>query len=78
MQHYENGIPANELPGAVWHKSTLSNPNGNCVEVAQLPHGEIAMRNSRDPNGPALVYTPAEVTAFVQGAKQGDFDYLVT
>jgi hypothetical protein len=39
-----------------------------------LPGGEIAMRNSRDPDGPALIYTSAEIAAFVQGAKEGDFD----
>jgi hypothetical protein len=35
------------------------------------------MRNSRDPHGPALVYTPAEIAAFLAGAKEGEFDHLV-
>ncbi|MFC4562518.1 DUF397 domain-containing protein [Nocardiopsis mangrovi] len=77
MQHAYNGIPASTLRGAVWRKSTLSNPSGNCVEVARLADGAIALRNSRHPNGPALIYTPAEITAFVQGAKRGEFDNLV-
>ena len=51
--------------------------NGNCVEVADLPTGEVAMRNSRFPEGPALVYTRAEITAFVLGAKDGEFDDLI-
>lgn len=72
-----NGIPADELTGTTWQKSRLSNPSGNCVEVARLPGGGFAVRNSRDPHGPALVYTPDEMAAFILGAKDGDFDNLV-
>jgi hypothetical protein len=60
-----------------WIKSRHSNAEGNCVEVAALPEGGVALRNSRDPDGPALVYTPAEVAAFLAGAKDGEFDHLV-
>ncbi|WP_040703204.1 DUF397 domain-containing protein [Nocardiopsis salina] len=73
-----NGVPADSLPMVVWTKSSWSNPDGNCVEVATLPGGDIAVRNSRDPRGPALVYTPDEIKAFVRGAKTGDFDELLT
>ena len=68
-----NGVPADRLR-VDWTKSSWSNPDGNCVEVATLPDGDIAVRNSRDPQGPALVYTPEEIKAFVRGAKTGDFD----
>lgn len=73
---FGNGISAGELSSAVWRKSTMSNPSGNCVEVAGLPGGAVAVRNSRYPAGPALVYTPAEMEAFIAGAKNGEFDDL--
>lgn len=76
MQIY-NGVPSDRLPKVLWSKSSWSNPDGNCVEIATLPDGDIAVRNSRDPRGPALVYTPDEIRAFVQGAKTGDFDALL-
>lgn len=69
-----NGMPAAELQGVTWRKSTFSNPSGNCVELAALPGGGVAMRNSRDPHGPALVYTRDEIAAFLAGSKTGEFD----
>ena len=70
MNHTYNGMPAAELPDVTWEKSKHSNPNGACVEVARLPEGAIAVRNSRFPSGPALVYTRAEIEAFLAG-RQG-------
>ncbi|MGH3899677.1 MAG: DUF397 domain-containing protein [Pseudonocardiaceae bacterium] len=62
------------MPGVVWQKSRYSNPCGSCVEVARLGDGRIAVRNSRHPGGPVLVYPRAEMAAFLHGAKVGEFD----
>jgi hypothetical protein len=75
---FANGARADELGAVQWRKSQASNPSGNCVEVAALPGGEIAVRNSRHPSGPALVYTRAEVAAFLVGVRNGEFDDLAT
>jgi Domain of unknown function (DUF397) len=67
-----NGVQASLLQAATWRKSSYSNPSGNCVEAATLVNG-VAVRNSRFPDGPALVFTEAEWDAFVRGIKTGDF-----
>jgi hypothetical protein len=60
--------------GEHWVKSSLSFSNGNCVEIAQLRDGRVAVRNSRHPSGPVLRFTPAEWQAFLGGARLGEFD----
>ena len=65
------------LSGLAWHKSRHSGGNGDCVEVARLDTGEVAVRHSKSPNGPALIYTPGEIRAFLAGIKDGEFDYLI-
>jgi hypothetical protein len=73
-----NGMPATELFGADWRKSSVSNSQGACVELAKLGTGEFAVRNSRNPEGPALIYTRAEMSALIEGVKMGEFDDLLT
>jgi hypothetical protein len=77
MGQFHNGMAADEITDVTWRKSQRSNSQGNCVEMAELTDGSVAMRNSRHPAGPALVYTRAEVEAMILGAKDGDFDYLL-
>ena len=57
---------------ATWHKSSHSSQNG-CVEVA---HGDdlIAVRDSKDPSGPVLLFTPLEWRAFLAGVRDWEFD----
>ncbi|MER5546450.1 DUF397 domain-containing protein [Streptomyces sp. NPDC001233] len=77
MQQVENGVEAHLIPGVTWTKSKHSNGAGDCVEVARLPNGGVAIRNSRFPQGPALVYTPREVTVFFAGVRDGEFDFVI-
>jgi hypothetical protein len=57
-----------------WKKSSLSGSTGNCVEVARNRPGIIAVRDSKDPRGPNLIFTPAEWEAFTAGVREGEFD----
>jgi hypothetical protein len=72
-----NGMPAAGLAGVTWRKSRHSGQLGNCVEAAVLGGGEVALRNSRDPGGPALIFTRDEMVGFLAGAKDGEFDDVV-
>jgi hypothetical protein len=78
MPEIDGRLATSELMGLVWRKSERSNPSGNCVELAKLGTGEIAVRNSRHADGPVLVYTRAEIDAFIGGAKDGEFDDLIS
>ena len=73
----ENGMPAGDLTGARWCKSRRSNSSGNCVEFAELDGARVAVRDSKDPHGPALVFTRAEAAGFVGALKSGAYDDLV-
>jgi Domain of unknown function (DUF397) len=54
-------------------KSSRSNSTGNCVEVARNRPGVVAVRDSKDPEGPVLAFTPAQWRAFIDGAACGEF-----
>jgi hypothetical protein len=73
---YYNGMPGDQL-AVRWGKSARSSAQGNCVETARLADGEVALRNSRHPSGPTLIFSQAEARAFLEGVKDGDFDHLL-
>jgi len=60
--------------GPYWVKSSLSFSNSNCVEVADLPAGQIGVRHSKHTDGPVLEFTPDEWKAFLGGVRNGEFD----
>jgi hypothetical protein len=64
-----------DLSEAVWKKSARSgNSGGNCVEVASNLPGAVAVRDSKNPTGPALVFAPGQWDAFLSDVKSGQFD----
>jgi hypothetical protein len=63
-----------DLSNATWRKSMRSGSSGNCVEVADNVPGVVAVRDSKDPAGPALTFTSDEWKAFVGGIRDGEFD----
>jgi hypothetical protein len=78
MKRIYNGMPAAELGEVGWHKPWSGGNGGNCVETMKLADGRVAVRQSADPDGPALIYTTNEIAAFIQGAKSGKADFLVS
>lgn len=65
------------LANAVWRKSSLSGNGGaDCVEVAENLPGIVAVRDSKNPSGPTLIFSPDDWRAFVGGVKGGEFDGL--
>jgi hypothetical protein len=63
-----------DLSRAVWYKSTFSNGSGGaCVEVANNLPGIVAVRDSKDPNGPKLAVSKQTWSAFVQAIKETEF-----
>jgi len=77
MTHADDRITAGTPTAIRWRKSRRSNSQGACVELAGLADGAVAIRNSRFPQGPALLSTRAEMRALIEGAKRGDFDHLL-
>ncbi len=71
-----NGTPASEIADVRWTKASASDALNDCVELARVNETEVAVRNSRFPNGPALVFTRSEFSAFLDGASKGEFNTL--
>jgi hypothetical protein len=71
-----NGMPAEEL-GDDWHKPWSGGNGGNCVEALKLRDGRVALRQSTDPGGPALLYPLSGFAEFIRGAKTGAADFLL-
>jgi hypothetical protein len=69
-------LSGSERSNLAWQKAQSSTVNGQCIEIASTAD-KIAIRDSKDPNGPILVYTLAEFSAFLEGARNGEFDGLV-
>lgn len=77
MDRIYNGMPAKHLGTEGWHKPWSGGNGGSCVEVMKLRDGRVALRQSTDPDGPALIYTSGEIATFIQGAKAGEADFLL-
>jgi len=60
------------LGRAEWHKSTYSANGSTCVEVARNLPGIVAVRDSKNPQGPTLTFAPAEWEAFTAGIRSGN------
>ena len=68
-----------DLTSARWRKSSYSGTTGgNCVEVAQNLPGAVAVRDSKDPDGPKLAFGPDEWLAFTAGVRAGEFDLALS
>ena len=71
-----NGMPATDLGETGWERPWSGTSGGQCLEMKRLPDGRVAVRQSTDPAGPALIYTPEEIDAFVTGVKNGLADHM--
>jgi len=61
---------------AAWRKSSFSNDQGQCLETAALTDGTIAVRNSNHPEAGVILFTRAEMAAWIKGCQAGEFDDL--
>ena len=74
-EHVRNGMPAVALGPGGWRKPWSDN-GGDCLEAKKLPGGKVALRQSADPDSPALILEPNGIRAFIKGAKAGLADGL--
>lgn len=74
--HGNDGLTRGQIDGLRWRRSSYSNgPGEMAAEAAQLPGGEVALRNRRAPYGPIVTFTALEWTAFILGARDVEFDF---
>lgn len=64
-----------DLPGTTWFKSSYSSSQSECVEVAWLSDGQVGVRDSKNPDGPALAFHPAEWDAFAECVQSGKLNH---
>ena len=76
MNPIDRVLNSEELGTTSWVKLSGAG-GGNCVEVLKMGDGRVALRQSTDPKGPALIYTGAEIAAFFKRVKSGDADFLL-
>ncbi|WP_432254194.1 DUF397 domain-containing protein [Streptomyces sp. HNM1019] len=69
-------MPSHDLGTMGWSKPWSDDAGGACVEAKKLRDGRVALRQSTDPDGPALVFTTNEMTGFLAGVKAGRADFL--
>jgi hypothetical protein len=76
MSEYHRPLETEETSaGSPWIKSSLSHANGNCVEITNLPNGQVGMRHSKDVAGPVLSILSSEWKAFLGGILNGEFNF---
>lgn len=72
-----NGMPAQQLGTTGWRKPWSGGNGGSCVETLKLPDGRVALRQSSDPDGPALICSQREMERFIEAVKSGEADFLI-
>jgi len=70
----KSALYAADLTAVTWRKSTFTANTGQCVEVAALPGGAVAIRDSKSPGREPLRFTSGEWASFLSGVHAGEFD----
>jgi hypothetical protein len=77
MYRPARGVTPAQVSGASWRKSSFSNYNGSCVEIGRIQPDRIGVRDTKaNGRGPVLIFTDSEWSAFILGAKDGQFDKI--
>ena len=72
-----HGVRAEDIARATWKKSSMSAYNGSCFEIARLLEDRVGVRDTKDKgSGPVLIFNQSEWSAFLSGAKAGEFDSI--